>query len=283
MSQETPVEIEWDSLEKLKRNDLQRLCKELKLNIKGTSKNSDLIDALLNYKNTLSNTNNNNDNNNNSKNINVEQKETQPKIVNIVDNKPPKKNQQETNEMNVDKEQEQEMKEIENHGEHEEQEEQKKQEQKEQEEQEEQEKNESQINIDTHNNNNNHSNNDINNEENDNGNNEEEMIGLKFRNYIPKEPTLLKYRVEKATVPPIADELMSRLKVLETNPDIQISFIPKKVNWDLKRDCSKKLMKLEKQTEKAIYQLIKQKLGKEEINESNVYLLSKTMDKINSH
>ncbi|KYQ92997.1 hypothetical protein DLAC_11634 [Tieghemostelium lacteum] len=104
-------------------------------------------------------------------------------------------------------------------------------------------------------------------------------IGLKFRNYTPRETTLVKYKIENAKVPPIVEEINNRLAVLEENQDIQISFTPKKINWDLKRDISVKLSKLEKKTERSIYQLLKMKLEAES-NEENTYIISKALENI---
>eukprot|EP01132_Coremiostelium_polycephalum_P005614 gene5614-6986_t len=101
-------------------------------------------------------------------------------------------------------------------------------------------------------------------------------IGLKFRNYTPKDTTLVKYTLKKAEVPPIVDELMNRLKLLESGEELPISFAPKKINWDLKRDVNQKLSKLDKKTNNAIYQLIKLKLEKE----GDTTLLTKQMEKV---
>ena len=38
---------------------------------------------------------------------------------------------------------------------------------------------------------------------------------------------------------------------------------PKKINWDLKRDIQDKLKKLEKRTQKAIVEMLKERLEKE--------------------
>ncbi|KYQ92996.1 hypothetical protein DLAC_05598 [Tieghemostelium lacteum] len=44
------LDIDWENIDKLKRGDLQRLCKELNLPIKGTSKNTELLEALKQYR-----------------------------------------------------------------------------------------------------------------------------------------------------------------------------------------------------------------------------------------
>lgn len=46
-------------------------------------------------------------------------------------------------------------------------------------------------------------------------------------------------------------------------PDSVTTMAPKKINWDLKRDISDKLAKLEKRTQKAIVRILKERLEKE--------------------
>jgi hypothetical protein len=53
--------------------------------------------------------------------------------------------------------------------------------------------------------------------------------------------------------------------------EVQLDIAPKKPNWDLKRDISKKLEKLERRTQGAIVKLIKQKLA--EVGIINLFLL----------
>lgn len=47
------------------------------------------------------------------------------------------------------------------------------------------------------------------------------------------------------------------------------SIAPKKVNWDLKRDIAKKLNKLEKRTQRAIVELLRERLEREAEEENN--------------
>ena len=46
-----------------------------------------------------------------------------------------------------------------------------------------------------------------------------------------------------------------------------ISYAPKKRNWDLKRDLKPKLDKLDRRTQKAIVELLREKIAREEQEE----------------
>lgn len=108
---------------------------------------------------------------------------------------------------------------------------------------------------------------------------------MKFRNYLPHDkqlqegklapPKLPKFEDPVASEPPIEEEKKVNFDVYFNYPSIDLIFIlynimsfsnvfqdpflniaPKKPNWDLRRDVQKKLDKLEKRTQKAIFQLM---------------------------
>lgn len=64
--------------------------------------------------------------------------------------------------------------------------------------------------------------------------------------------------MKKPEVPPVVEEITNKLKSIEKTSTEQsvLTLAPKKPNWDLKRDVEKKLEKLEKKTQHAIYELI---------------------------
>lgn len=71
-------------------------------------------------------------------------------------------------------------------------------------------------------------------------------------------------------LPDIQNQLDLMKTPMEVN-DIDISNLaPRKVDWDLKRDISKKLQKLERRTQKAITELIRERL--QEKNQENILL-----------
>ncbi|XP_063377465.1 coiled-coil domain-containing protein 12 [Cydia fagiglandana] len=92
----------------------------------------------------------------------------------------------------------------------------------------------------------------------------------KFRSYKPQDETLQEAKLEDALPPAVEDEVKDLLeagkeKVVLQDLDIS-SLAPRKPDWDLKRDVSKKLEKLERRTQKAIAELIWERLkqGKED-------------------
>jgi len=88
---------------------------------------------------------------------------------------------------------------------------------------------------------------------------------IHFRNYVPKDPELAKKVMEKPTIPNIASDILKTLEVsvsnFEQNQSL-LTLVPKKPTWDLKRDLSGKLEKLDRRTQKAIYELLIEKTQK---------------------
>ncbi|KAF3438412.1 hypothetical protein FNV43_RR21174 [Rhamnella rubrinervis] len=100
-----------------------------------------------------------------------------------------------------------------------------------------------------------------------NENSEETNLNMKFRNYVPHDkqlqegklppPELLKFEDPVAAVPPPSDK--------KEDPFVNIA--PKKPNWDLRRDVQKKLDKLDRRTQKAIYKLMEEQEKEKELAE----------------
>jgi coiled-coil domain-containing protein 12 len=117
--------------------------------------------------------------------------------------------------------------------------------------------------------------------------NEQQKKVLKFRNYVPNDesidrsdrmdeplPKRIKSDVSKDGEPPQTEleKALSQAKV-ETALNESDNYLSrgqdedtvlKKVNWDLKRDISKKLQKLQRQTEKKVVELLRERLEREE-------------------
>ncbi|KAI9256929.1 mRNA splicing factor [Sporodiniella umbellata] len=102
---------------------------------------------------------------------------------------------------------------------------------------------------------------------------ETEEKDLKFRSYIPNDEQL-KSLVNIATPNDIGDTVESETKHLtkealaehaeKEKEEVDLfNLAPKKPNWDLKRDVEKKLTKLDKKTQKAIYEIIRLRLEKD--------------------
>lgn len=126
-------------------------------------------------------------------------------------------------------------------------------------------------------------------EQEENSPSDEENKVLKFRNYVPKdefldqdaeEPALKRQRQENETEgaeekdePSELDKALLEAKIdadiITKQPgtgnesEINIASAPKKVNWDLKRDIAKKINRLERRTQKAVVELLRQRLEEE--------------------
>jgi coiled-coil domain-containing protein 12 len=108
------------------------------------------------------------------------------------------------------------------------------------------------------------------------GQDEVQYEGIKFRNYTPRDPKLKQLRMAPSSsqypLPPAVADLTRRLQALEAQAAMgkagdttedgmaALALTPRRPNWDLKRDVKPKLEKLERRTQRAIYELIKEKL-----------------------
>ncbi|KAF7708450.1 coiled-coil domain-containing protein 12 [Silurus meridionalis] len=87
---------------------------------------------------------------------------------------------------------------------------------------------------------------------------------LKLRNYTPEDEELKERQVPKAKPASVEDKVKDQLEAANPEPVIEevdlANLAPRKPDWDLKRDVAKKLEKLEKRTQKAIAELIRERL-----------------------
>ena len=60
----------------------------------------------------------------------------------------------------------------------------------------------------------------------------------------------------------------------QTTAEVQLDVAPKKANWDLKQHITKRLEKLERRTQQAIVELIKEKVSQEGDTEESGRLLA---------
>ncbi|KAG7190874.1 hypothetical protein KM043_006935 [Ampulex compressa] len=86
----------------------------------------------------------------------------------------------------------------------------------------------------------------------------------KFRSYKPQDDSLKEQVLGNAKPGDVESEVQDQLsaansKVVIEELDIS-NLAPRKPDWDLKRDVSKKLEKLERRTQKAIAELIRERL-----------------------
>ncbi|XP_053182889.1 coiled-coil domain-containing protein 12 [Scomber japonicus] len=98
---------------------------------------------------------------------------------------------------------------------------------------------------------------------------EEKHRELKLRNYAPEDEDLKQRQVPKAKPASVEDKVRDQLEAANPEPIIEevdlANLAPRKPDWDLKRDVAKKLEKLERRTQRAIAELIRDRLrGSEE-------------------
>ncbi|KAM5292416.1 coiled-coil domain-containing protein 12 [Ctenodactylus gundi] len=91
---------------------------------------------------------------------------------------------------------------------------------------------------------------------------------LRLRNYIPEDEDLKRRRVPQARPVAVEEKVKEQLEAAKPEPVIQevdlANLAPRKPDWDLKRDVAKKLEKLEKRTQRAIAELIRERLRGQE-------------------
>ncbi|KAL0271146.1 UNVERIFIED_CONTAM: hypothetical protein PYX00_008336 [Menopon gallinae] len=89
----------------------------------------------------------------------------------------------------------------------------------------------------------------------------------KFRSYKPIDEKLKEAVIEDAKPSNVEEEVKEQLAAAHTKvviEELDISNLaPRKPDWDLKRDVAKKLEKLERLTQRAIAELIRERLKKE--------------------
>ncbi|CAK9304583.1 unnamed protein product [Gordionus sp. m RMFG-2023] len=105
----------------------------------------------------------------------------------------------------------------------------------------------------------------------ENNENSENLIKHKkpiFRNYAPTDTELQSSMLPKVK-PSALDEKIEEQISLTTQPEEKLTnkiemnlstLAPRKIDWDLKRDISKKLEKLERKTQQAISELIREQI-----------------------
>ncbi|XP_002740668.1 coiled-coil domain-containing protein 12-like [Saccoglossus kowalevskii] len=92
-----------------------------------------------------------------------------------------------------------------------------------------------------------------------------------FKNYKPENESLQDAVAERAQPEKVEEHIKDQLEAAKPEPVVEevdlMNLAPRKPDWDLKRDVSKKLEKLERRTQRAIAELIRERLasGKEDL------------------
>ncbi|XP_073407280.1 coiled-coil domain-containing protein 12 isoform X3 [Dendrobates tinctorius] len=99
---------------------------------------------------------------------------------------------------------------------------------------------------------------------------EEKHQELKLRNYTPMDENLKERQIAQAKPESVEEKVKEQLEAAKPEPIIEevdlTNLAPRKPDWDLKRDVAKKLEKLEKRTQRAIAELIRERLKGQEEN-----------------
>lgn len=85
-----------------------------------------------------------------------------------------------------------------------------------------------------------------------------------FRSYNPRDETLKENAIPKAVPGSVEEQVKDQIEAAKTRQTIEgldlTNLAPRKPDWDLKRDVAKKLEKLERRTQRAIAELIHERL-----------------------
>ncbi|XP_072030380.1 coiled-coil domain-containing protein 12-like [Amphiura filiformis] len=85
-----------------------------------------------------------------------------------------------------------------------------------------------------------------------------------FKNYTPENENLKENRVPKPELASIDDHIQEQLQAAKPEPVVEevdlVNLAPRKPDWDLKRDVASKLEKLERRTQRAIAELIRERI-----------------------
>ncbi|KAG6625139.1 coiled-coil domain-containing protein 12 isoform X2 [Carya illinoinensis] len=100
----------------------------------------------------------------------------------------------------------------------------------------------------------------------ENGTSEEDNLNMKFRNYVPHDKQLQDGKLAPPVLPKFEDPVAAAPPPSE-NEDPFVNIAPKKPNWDLRRDVQKKLDKLERRTQKALYELMEEEEKQKQLAE----------------
>ncbi|KAK3225890.1 hypothetical protein Dsin_005752 [Dipteronia sinensis] len=97
---------------------------------------------------------------------------------------------------------------------------------------------------------------------------EENNQNMKFRNYVPHDKQLQEGKLAPPVLPKFEDPAAAAPPPSEKKEDPFLNIAPKKSNWDLRRDVQKKLDKLERRTQKAIYKIMEEQEKEKQLTEA---------------
>ncbi|KAK1326614.1 hypothetical protein QJS10_CPA01g00040 [Acorus calamus] len=89
------------------------------------------------------------------------------------------------------------------------------------------------------------------------------------KNYVPHDKELQVGKLAPPVLPQFEDPVDVAPPLSEELQDPFLNIAPKKPNWDLRRDIQKKLDKLERRTQRAIFQLKEQEMQNQALTEED--------------
>ncbi|XP_074280814.1 uncharacterized protein LOC141605812 [Silene latifolia] len=104
-------------------------------------------------------------------------------------------------------------------------------------------------------------------------NDDQDGLNLKFRNYLPHDKQLQEGKLNAPELPKFEDPVAAEPAAeppAEQAEDPFLNIAPKKPNWDLRRDVQKKLDKLERRTQKALYKLMEEQEKQKQLEDGNM-------------
>ena len=86
---------------------------------------------------------------------------------------------------------------------------------------------------------------------------------LRFRNYLPNDATLRESAEPAQPLPTAqaADAAAKAAAQLAAPSDAPLTIVPKRLNWDLKRDLAPKLARLDRDTQRAIAEILRDRVA----------------------
>merc|ERR1719204_808826 len=89
-------------------------------------------------------------------------------------------------------------------------------------------------------------------------------VKLRFRNYIPRCKELKKFMADPAAPLEILHEFTELIEQAKRNDQDLSQIVPKKANWDLKRDVQPQIDKLKLMTKQMIREILKERVEQNE-------------------
>merc|ERR1711920_368255 len=102
---------------------------------------------------------------------------------------------------------------------------------------------------------------------------EKEERQIRFRNYMPRTVELKDFCLAKITSSRIEDEIDNEIETAIAAAEDQeavLAIAPRKPNWDLKRDVERKMQVLQARTDRAVVQLIRQRIKADKVPQPEV-------------